>query len=311
MNDATITVVGHYGVSMLFKIKRFPSLGETIEATSAKIEPGGKGYNQAIGATRMGAKVNFITAVGNDDFGQKCALDLEQQNIFGKYVLSFPDEITACGVGIDSDQNQSKVVVYPGAIRQLGREDVLKFKKQIQSSKIVLVQNEISCDALEEVVDLAYQAGVRIVYNPAPARTVNKEIFKKVDCITPNETEAALLLGKDPDENLDVELALKLLREKGSKNVIITLGGKGAALMQSNGEITYFNASNAKVVSTTGAGDCFNAALCVKLSEGADYPSAVRFAIIASGIAVSREGANRCIPYRDEIEKIISKNQGE
>lgn len=287
-------------------IQRFPAVGETVEALRAETEPGGKGYNQAVGATRLGALVNFITAVGDDDFGRDCAKNLAAENVNGIYVTTFPNQMTACGVGLSSADKKCETIVYPGAIRSFGVEDIRKHSIHIENSGILLIQNEISSAALNEAVKIAHNAGVRIIYNPAPARKVARSLLSCVECITPNATEAAILTDADPDTQLDVDLALSKLHAMGAANVIITLGEKGSVVSTADGK-TFVRPLKVKAVNTTGAGDSFNAALAVRLMEGDDYLSAARFATVAAGIAVTRSGANRYLPYRREVEAMLEK----
>jgi ribokinase len=279
---------------------RFAVCGETVHVDNFVTEPGGKGYNQAVAAARLGADAVFITAVGDDDYGGMCDGFLSAEGILKRHILTIPKQRTACAFVINSKDGQSEVYVYPGAIRHLTAEYVKQHSDVIKKSKLLILQNEIPQEALCAAVDIAFNAGVEIIFNPAPAHDIPIEIFKKVNCITPNETEAAILTGQNPGRKLDVESAIKTLHGFGVKNVVITLGKDGAAFSDGEGT-TFVPALNVEVISTTGAGDCFNAALAVKLSKTGDYLQSVRYAVAASGVSVSRHGVIGSFPYEDEV----------
>ena len=301
MNSLDITFIGHYGMSLLMDVNRFAVPGETVEGLTLETEPGGKGYNQAVAAARLGASVGFITAVGGDDFGANCDSDLAAEGVVSRNIIKFPEKRTACAFVINSDQKQSEVYVYPGAIRDVTSFHIEQYADIIMGSKLLVVQNEISVEALAKAIDIAYQAGIPVIYNPAPARDISLDIYKKVDCITPNETEAAILTGARPDQELDIETAVNALHKFGVSNVIITLGAKGAVVSH-NGQLTIIPALDVSVASTTGAGDCFNAALVVNFAESGDYLESARYAVAASAVSVSRPGVIASFPYKNEIE---------
>lgn len=309
MNNNQITVVGHYGMSLLMDVKCFPVIGETVEGIGLETEPGGKGYNQAIAASRLGANVNFITAVGDDDFGGNCEKDLILEGVAGRYIMTFKGKKTACAFVINSADKQSEVYVYPGAIRNVTPEYIRKYEAVIRDSSLLLLQNEISSEALCEVVKIAADAGIEIIYNPAPAREMPKEIFKNITCITPNETEAAILAGLDPDKELDTDAALEALHGLGVKNVIITLGSKGS-LVSANGQKYLISPLKVPVISTTGAGDAYNAALAVYYLNSHDLLAAAQYASIASGLQVMRPGVVANLPYKAEVDKYFEEYQG-
>ena len=218
----TITVIGHYGMSLLMDVQRFASVGETAEGIGLETEPGGKGYNQAIAASRLGADVNFITAVGGDTFGKGCDLDLQKEGVSGRFIIPFPQEKTACAFVINTADAKSEVYVYPGAIRSVTAANIAQYQEVIASSALLLVQNEVSEEALCEAISIAGKQGIEIIYNPAPARPMPEKIFQYITVLTPNETEAAILTGQDPEKPLDVDVALARLHGLGVKSVIIT-----------------------------------------------------------------------------------------
>lgn len=301
-----ITVVGHYGMSLLMDVRRFAEVGETAEGLGLEYEPGGKGFNQALAASRLGATVNFITAVGDDDFGGQCKGDLEKEGIAGQYIMQFPGQKTACAFVINSADKKSEVYVYPGAIRSVSPEDIETYRDVIWGSSLMLLQNEVNAQALERVIQIAGEKRIPIVYNPAPAREMPEEIFQHINVITPNETEAALLTGQDPGQPLDVDKAFARLKKLGVENIIITMGENGSQLLL--GETRYAVAPfRGDVVSTTGAGDCFNAALATHYLATGELMAAAEYATIAAGVQVTRPGVIANMPYQAEIDALYKR----
>lgn len=309
MDRKQITVVGHYGMSLLMDVARFPAVGETVEGLALETEPGGKGYNQAIAASRLGASVNFITAVGDDDFGACCEKDLINEGVEGRYIVKFPGKKTACAFVINSADRKSEVYVYPGAIRFMTPEDVRRHRSVIENSSLLLLQNEVAPETLYEVIQIGGEAGVPIIYNPAPARPMPMELLRYISVITPNETEAAILTGQDPEKSLDVEAAMKHLRRCGIENVIVTMGGEGSELLTPEGRF-HVDPLRGEVVSTTGAGDCYNAALAVQYLSTGDLALSAQYASVAAGMQVARPGVIANLPYRDETDALFSTLRG-
>lgn len=308
MNCKQITVVGHYGMSLLMDVKRFPTVGETVEGLGLETEPGGKGYNQAIAASRLGAHVNFITSIGGDSFGTCCERDLDNENVQGKYIIEFPEQKTACAFVINTADAKSEVYVYPGSIRSVTPEHIRKYADVIRGSSLMLLQNEVTSDALCQVIQIAGEAGIDIIYNPAPAREMPKEIFQHITMMTPNETEAALLCGMNPDEPLNVDIALKRLHALGIKNVIITMGSNGSIVSTPNRRV-HVAPLKGKVISTTGAGDCYNAALAVRYLETGDIVDAAIYASVSAGLQVMRPGVIANLPYKNEVDEVFAQQK--
>ena len=309
MRRDQITVAGHYGMSLLMDVPHLLAVGETVVGIGLEIEPGGKGYNQAIAASRLGANVNFITAVGDDDFGYKCEKDLIDEGVQGRYIKMFSGKKTACAFVINSANQESGVYVYPGAIQHMTPEHIRAYRNVIEGSALMLLQNEVSSEALYEVIRIAGEAHVQIIYNPAPAREMPRDILKYVSVITPNETEAAILTGQDPAKPLDIDMAMKALREYGVKNTIITLGSKGSELLTPEGRY-HIDPIRGEVVSTTGAGDCYNAALAVHYLETCNLLDSVQYASVAAGMQVMRPGVIANLPYRDETNELYQTYKG-
>lgn len=307
MKNQKITVIGHYGMSLLMDVRRFPVVGETVEGLGLETEPGGKGYNQAIAASRLGAQVNFITAVGNDDFGKNCEKDLISEKVSGRYIIPFEHEKTACAFVINSADKNSEVYVYPGAIRCVTKEHIRQYAGVIENSGLLLLQNEISEEALLEAIQIAIQAGVEVIYNPAPARPLPAEVLKDLVCITPNEVEAAALAGLDPEKELNIDEVLGRLHKMGARNIIVTLGAKGSIVSLEDGMRYEIPPMKVDAVSTTGAGDSYNAAFAVHYLQTKDIVESAKYAAVASGLQVMRPGVIANMPYREETDKYFEQ----
>ena len=303
-----IVVFGSFVVDLTSRSNGLPGPGQTILGASFKMGPGGKGSNQAVAAHRAGADVTLVTKVGKDVFG-KVALDFyKSEGMNTDYILE--DESRETGVAlilVDEVSAQNEIVVVPAACANITMEEVERCRTLIENASIVLLQHEINFDAQYKVIDIAHQAGVKIVLNPAPATEVPEEILRKIDTVTPNETEAQVLTGVEVKTIEDAERAAKVFLEKGVKNVVITMGSLGAfATDGKRSELVprlYVNA-----IDTTGAGDAFNGGFVMALSEGRDLFEALRYGNATGALSVTRLGTAPAMPARAEIDAMVKEN---
>lgn len=295
-----VTVVGSSNTDMVVKSGRLPLPGETIVGDSFLMNAGGKGANQAVAIARLGIPTTFVARIGNDMFGQESKVIFENEGINVKYVCT--DEENPSGVALITvdEHGENSIVVAAGANAKLSVDDIEMATKEIESSNYLLMQLEIPMQAVEAAANIAHTSGVKIVLNPAPAQYISCDLLEKLYIITPNRGEAELLTGiKILDIETAKEAAMEIIR-KGVQNVIITLGSIGSLVCE-NGEFTLVEAFKVEAIDTTAAGDTFNGALCVGLTEGMTLIEAVVFASKAAAIAVTRMGAQSSIPTRDEI----------
>ena len=279
---AKISVIGITGNSTFMYTDHFHENGETAVADSVYCEIGGKGINQAISASRMGAKVSFLAAVGDDSDAEKCAECCRDNGIKGFLVNK--SLATAMAFILTDRYGENRVTVYRGA--QLEVRDLDGFAKEIAESDILLLQNEVPEEVNIRAAEIAKEHGVKVILNPAPARKLSSELIKNVSLVTPNEQEASL-----------IDLSL-------FEDTVVTLGKKGCLI---NGSVL-IPATKDKPVDTTGAGDTFNGALAVCLAEGKSLEEACRYGNAASGISVTRNYVLNAIPTREEIERKL-KNE--
>jgi ribokinase len=302
---ARIVVIGSINTDMVVKMPRIPLPGETIIGGDFAMMRGGKGANQAVAAARLGANVAFVGRVGEDIFGERAVSALSTSGVDTSLVTvdyGTPSGVALIFVGGDG---QNSIAVAPGANNHLAPEHVDAARAAIEAADIVVLQLEMPMETVERAVMLATELGVRVILNPAPAAPVPEHILRQVDVITPNEFEAATMLGRPIDERFTAAFAARDLLGKGVKSVVVTLGAQGAAC--ATGDRTQeITGMRVDAVDATGAGDCFTGALACALGEGKDLGVAVHFANAAAALSVTRMGAQASMPRREEVEAFLS-----
>jgi len=305
MSKQSIVVVGSSNTDMIIQLDRIPRPGETILGGEFTSAAGGKGANQAVGAARAGGQVTFIARVGQDMFGDQAVAGFSKERINTDHVLR--DKTRPSGVALIfvAKDGENSIAVAGGANGGLSPADVRQAKNVFAAAGIVVLQLETPLATIQAAADLAAQAGVRVILNPAPARTLPEKLLKQISIITPNETEAELLTGIKVDSEVAAAKAAEKLLARGVKTVIITLGSRGA-FVAGEGVKKLVPGFKVKAVDTTAAGDTFNGALAVALVEGKTLENAVRFANAAAAISVTRLGAQSSAPARKEIDLLLA-----
>ena len=275
---ARVAIVGSYGVGLTVELDRVPDAGETVIGRTFRRDHGGKGSNQAVGCARLGAHVDFLTAVGDDAFGEDAATLWVEEGVVAKVIVASAATMSAPILVEPGGVN--RIIVVPGALAELSRAHVDEFAETIAAADVCLVQLEIPVDTALYALDVARRAGVRTILNPAPAPT--EPIAPEVDYLTPNETEAASVRGA-----------------KGT--LVLTLGEQGAEI---DGERV--PAFPATAVDTTGAGDAFTAAFAVALAEGLTDLEAVRWGCAAGAHMVEHPGVVPGLPTRAQLEERLA-----
>lgn len=295
-----IIVIGSSNVDMVVRTSHLPAPGETILGGEFFMNQGGKGANQAVAIKRLGGNLIFMAKLGNDVLGRQSVGYFKKEGIDTRYIAL--DEDSASGVALISvdDHAENSIVVASGANMLLNEQDVDKMLEEMCEGDILLMQLEIPLQTVEYAARKAFGKGVKVVLNPAPARSLPKELFRHLYMVTLNRIEAEMLTGIKIANDADVEKVAEEICAMGVKNVIITLGSKGC-LIREEGVSYRIDAFKVEPVDTTAAGDTFNGALCVGLSEGMDLKQAAVMASKASSIAVTRMGAQSSIPYREEL----------
>jgi ribokinase len=271
---ARVAIVGSYGVGLTVELDRVPEAGETVIGRTFRRDHGGKGSNQAVGCARLGAHVDFLTAIGDDAFGEDAALLWVDEGVVARAVIA--SAATMSAPILVEPRGVNRIIVVPGALAELSRAHVDAFAEKIAAADVCLVQLEIPVDTALYALEVARRAGVRTILNPAPAPS--EPIAPEVDYVTPNETEAAAVRDA-----------------KGT--LVLTLGDQGARL---GDELV--PAFPATPVDTTGAGDAFTAAFAVALAEGRSDLEAVRWGCAAGAHMVEHQGVVPGLPKREELE---------
>ena len=261
---------------------------------------GGKGANQAVAAARLGGTVSFIAKIGNDVFGKEAMALFEKEGIDCSCVSIDSESPSGVALITVNHEGENCIVVAPGANAALSPKDFESNNKLIRQADILLMQLEIPLETIAWAIDTGASEKTKIILNPAPAQIIPDRILKRVDIITPNETEAGILTGIAVTDPASAERTAKALLQKGVGSVVITMGAQGAFLMDKN-QIQLIPAPAVRAVDTTAAGDIFNGALAVGLSNGLSLTEAVKFGIRVASISVTRMGAQSSAPYLREI----------
>lgn len=301
-NKAKIAVIGSYAVGMTIVCGHFPVAGETVSGSQFQAMHGGKGANQAVAAKRLGADVVYGGCVGQDSFGKMCFELMQQEEIDTKYVKRSASGMpTGVGLIYVNQEGENEIVIDLAANKELCPKDIDKMTPALKKCSILLMQLEISLETVVYAAKKCRENGIIFVLNPAPFQILPKELLLNCDYLTPNQTEARLILGLESDAKVtDEEVALEI-QKCGVKNVVMTLGSKGVLIVNKEG-MRKTEGIAVEVLDTTGAGDTFSAGLCVAMAEGKSLEEAVRFANTAAGLAVTKYGVINAIPNRIEVE---------
>ena len=297
-----ISVLGIFVADISFSGPKIPSVGETILGNKYNVGPGGKGCNQAIAIARLGGKVNFISKIGKDSYGELALNTLKKNNINIENIIQ--DEKLQTGVaGILVDKNSGKnaINVIVGAPSSLKVSEIEKQINLIKSSKIFLTQLEVPKDVTLHCLKTAKENGCITILNPAPASEITKEFFSKIDYFTPNETEAEFYTGIKITNEKEAKQAAEKLLNLGIKKAIITLGEKGLFYTDGKEEI-YLKANPVKAIDTTGAGDAFNGGLAFGLSKDKSINECLELANKVAGISTTKLGAGDAMPFISDIK---------
>lgn len=297
-----ILVVGSLNMDMVVNVPHHPKTGETILSTN-NIEyfPGGKGANQAYAVASLNGKVTMLGVVGNDDAGETLIGNLRDAGADVSRIGMRSDVHSGTAIIAVNNEGNNSIIVIPGSNNLCDVDYIRENEDVLEAADYVLIQMEIPMKTLEYVVTRASTSGKTVILNPAPAQKLSDEILAMTDFITPNETELEILSGMSCDTIDEIKSAAEYLIEKGVSGVVVTLGEKGAIVLDKyNAKI--IPGRSVKAVDTTAAGDCFNGAFAVGLSEGMSVDESVLFANSAASVSVTRKGAQPSMPKRSEVE---------
>ena len=301
-----IVVLGSFVADVAFRAARLPAWGETLMGSGFALGPGGKGSNQAVAAARAGAKVRMISRLGEDSFGRLARETWAADGIDASLVGTCDVATGSAVILIDEVRGENAIIVVPGACFTLSAADVEAAGKAIRAAGVLLVQLELPVPTVERGLQIAREAGVVTILNPAPAQGLSDAMLGLVDFLIPNESEAALLTGMEVESVEQAERAARMLLARGARNVIVTMGAQGALVCAGGSAAVMVAAFDAgAVVETTGAGDAFCGGFAAALSEGLTVLGATQFGCATAGISVTRAGTAPSMPRRAEIEALL------
>ncbi len=298
-----VCVVGSINMDLVVRAPRFPRGGETLLGGIFEMHPGGKGANQAVAASRLGAKVSLVGCIGADDWGSEMRGVLAADGLDIHHVRTCEKTHTGIAVITVVPGGENTIVVSPGANAQLSPEDVDAASKVIRSADVLLLQAEISAETNRRAIEIARQAEAKVILNAAPAENVPVELLGDVHLLVVNCPEAETILGVEPGEATPAGLARRLT-SLGPERVVITVGSEGAIHFDGT-DVRSFDAFPVEPVDATAAGDAFVGALAVLRSEGARLKDAVRHACAAGALATQVVGANPSLPTREAMEELV------
>lgn len=301
-----ILVIGSSNTDMILKVPSIPRPGETILGGEFVTAAGGKGANQAVGAARAGGDVTFIAKVGADMFGDRAIAGFGRDRINVDHVVRDRRHPSGVALIFVAKSGENCIAVAGGANSRLSAADVKRAAPAFAQARVVLLQLETPLPTVLAAAQLASKHNVPVILNPAPAQLLPDALLLRVAILTPNETEAETLTGVRVTGDHTAECAATKLRSRGVRTVVVTLGARGAFVVDAEGS-RHVPGFKVKPVDTTAAGDVFNGTLAVALAEGRTLDAAVRFANAAAAISVTRFGAQPSAPARKEIERFLGR----
>lgn len=310
MHHPKVTVLGSANVDLVIRAERTPNKGETLIGDAFDIFTGGKGFNQATAAARLGADVTLICKIGADPFADILRTAIDAENINSKHIRADTENGTGVATIIVQPDGNNSIIVIPRANMRLSPKDITEAADSIANADVLLLQLETPIEASQKAIEIAKANNTIVVLDPAPARQLPSSLLKQVDILKPNETEAAVLSGHAVTSPENAITAAKALQTKiapdGLSAVVITLGEQGASLSTPT-ECTHIPAFSVDVVDTTGAGDAFSGAMATALANGNELSDAVKFATAAGAAATTVLGATPSMPTQEKIKTILSE----
>jgi len=304
MKSESLLVVGSANMDMVVSTEAFPKPGETLLGKSFDMYPGGKGANQAVCSAKLGCKTYFLGRLGEDIFRDKLYESMQINGVDLQYLLTDAHSSTGVAIVLVDGNGENEIIVTSGSNMTLSPKDVRANKSLFSYVSVVLTQLEIPLETVLESAMLAKENQTTFILNPAPACSIPDKLLEQTDFITPNESELELLSSTAVSNGEDVEKAARVLISRGVKNVIVTLGEKGAMWVTANGS-KEFPTKKVCAVDTTAAGDAFNGALGCCLAMGHSVEKAIHNANLVASYSVRRNGAQPSMPTREEISKYL------
>ena len=301
-----LSILGIFVADLAF-FGKIPKVGETILGEDFIVGPGGKGSNQSVAAGKAGASIDFITKVGDDDYGKMAFRIYKETNVGSDYVYISKEHSTGvAAILLNKETGENAISVVPGAAGALTIQDIDNAKDVIINSSIFLTQLEAPMEVVVHALKIAKENNVTTILNPAPSAKLDSSVFPLVDYFTPNESEASFYASGEIKNRHDAEKYGKEFLDLGVKNILVTLGDQGVYFQNNNEK--HFEPSlslGSKVIDTSGAGDAFSGAFATALCEETSISDSIKFANVFAGISTTRIGTANSMPSREEIDKIL------
>ncbi len=298
-----VVVVGSLNMDVVMMVPRLPKSGETVIGGRFFTSSGGKGVNQAIAANRADGEVSLIARVGDDVLGLRAIEQLDKEGIKVDHIIKDSKAPTGCASIFLTERGEKISAMASGANANLSPDDIESVKEIIAKSDVMLIQLETPIETIKKAASIAMQYNVKVVLKPSPPRTLSDDVLQYISILTPNQSEIELLTGIRIHDHQSAEEAGRMLIAKGIDSVVLTLGSKGAFLVDMGG-VEHVPSFKVKTIDNTGVGDIFNGVFATALAEGKIVREAVRYANAAAALSVTRLGGQISAPRKEEIEKV-------
>jgi len=301
---SAVVVIGSANTDLTIPVPRLPHPGETVIGGGFQVLAGGKGANQAVAAARAGARVTFVAKIGCDSFGDAVLKGLRREKIDTRYVTRSPATPSGVALIMVGRRGENVIAVAHGSNDELSPRDIEAALPAIRGARCLVLQLEIPLATVRNATELARRHRVPVLLNPAPARRLPLKLLQHTSWLTPNQSELATLTGLPTRNKSEVATAGRKLRMCGVENILATCGARGVCWCGAAGA-RWFAAPKIPAIDTVGAGDCFSGAFAAAVAEGNSVEDAIRFAIAAAAISVTRPGAQSSMPTRSEILRAL------
>lgn len=301
-----VVVLGSISMDLTTYVPRLPVPGETLFGSSFITVPGGKGFNQAVAAGRLGAATHFIGRIGDDAFGAGVMDLVAEEPVDISGILVDPNSGTGLAVISVDEQAENAIIVISGANMVHDASEVARCREALQTARVLMLQMESPLETSLAAAKAARELGATVIFDPAPAKPLPREAYQLCNVMTPNELETEVLVGFRPTNKDEAAKAADILLERGVETAVIKLGSQGV-YYQSATESGFVEPFTVKSIDTVAAGDAFNGGLAVALSEGKPLAEAIRWGAAAGALATTKPGASSSMPTRTELETLLKK----
>lgn len=304
-----ILVIGSINMDLVYKVKKAPKAGQSLIAKDNFISPGGKGANQAVAASKLGANVSYIAKVGNDEYGKILKKNLADNNVKTDSLITDENSKTGTAIILLEESGENRIIVSKGANGKLTPKDIKNrlFKKK--QYDVVLLQLEIPLNTVEFIIKQARKLEIPVILDAGPSKKCDISIFKNIEIISPNQSEIYNLIGEKAETLAEAKKACKKLKEAiNAKKIILKMGKNGSLLYDQNG-YKFFDSFKVEAKDTTAAGDAFSAALAVGFVSGWTDERIITYSNAVGALATTKVGAQNAVPDREEVEMFLKKYQ--